>query len=540
MDHPLVGRQLANYRVERLIKRGGMAQVYYGWDLSLERPVAIKTLDDRYKNDPVYAERLVAEARAVASWRHPHIAQTYYAGSEGNLTFFVMEYIDGLDLAEIIASYAAEGRRPAAADALHIGRAVAGALDYAHEHHIVHRDVKPANIMVAADGQVFLMDFGLALDAQEDVAGAAFGTARYIAPEQARSAGAVPQSDIYSLGVVLYEMLAGRTPFDDPSPTSLIVQHITQPPPSPRAFNADLNEATEVVLLRALRKAPAERYAHGRELVAALQEALGPAGAEAESLTAFVAGRVAERQELQRPAAVPVALAGAARSGRERVSRLLALISPWLLLATCGLVTLLALAWWGTATLLARATTEGGSAGEGPAVAVPAEQNGAVPAEPVRDPAGLGAALADEAGAPPEEPVASSGRPVLFLYDSGSFYLWNPGPESITINHVAFEALDGAGAPAGFHFHGGNWAAYFPRVEPGKCVAIEIWRHPHLRPAQCQGYNAVLSPEETADSLFWLTRDHTPSFRLLWDGQEIARCATVPAPESSQCEVMVP
>lgn len=530
----IVGRQLANYHVEQLIKRGGMAQVYYGWDLSLERPVAVKTLVDGRQNDPAHAGRLVAEARAMATWRHPNIPQIYYAGSEDGLTFFVMEYIDGLDLAELLGTYVAEDRWPVTADALHIGRAVAAALDYAHEQNVVHRDVKPANIMVAADGHVFLMDFGLALNVQEGATGAAFGTARYIAPEQARGAGSVPQSDLYSLAVVLYELLAGAPPFDDPSPTSLVVQHITRPPPSPRTFNPELNEATATVLLRALRKAPHERYASGRELVTALEEAVAAAGTESESMAAFVAERVAARQPPQRPQAVPLAEASAARSGKMAVPSWLAAISPWFLLAGCGLFTVLAVTWLGIASLLARTPAEAGTTSQDTAEAAPVAESGTASVETAADPAASGA---EPEEAPPAGPAA------LLLYDQGSFYLWNPGPEPIPISAVAFEAVAGAGVPAGLYFDGGNWAAFFPRVEPGKCVAIEILRQAHLRPAQCQAYNAVLSPRETADILFWLPRDNTLHFRLLWQGQEIARCATAPAAEAgrpAECEVSLP
>jgi tRNA A-37 threonylcarbamoyl transferase component Bud32 len=542
MDDPLIGRQLANYRLERLIKRGGMAQVYYGWDLSLERPVAVKMLDDRYQDDPVYAERLVAEARAVAAWRHPHIAQTYYAGSDGALTYFVMEYVDGLDLAEILAGYAADGKRPAAADALHVARAVAAALDYAHERHVIHRDVKPANIMVAADGHLFLMDFGLALDASEKGPEPAFGTARYIAPEQARGAAAGPQTDLYSLGVVLYEMLAGAPPFDDPSPTSLMVQHVSQMPPSPRTFNPDLNEATEAVLLRALRKEPAERYGSGRDLVAALEAALAPSETETGTLAAFVAERVAGRQPPERPTIVSLEEAGAARSRSLALPAGLAALSPWLLLVGCGLLTLLTFTWLGVATLLARSpagdtVTTAPTHEPGPA----AEDRETPAEEPASDPAALGpepATAADGA-----EGATLPGRPALLFYDRHSFYLWNPNAEPLTIGPTSFEALDAGGAPAGIRFDGGNWAAFFAHVEPGKCVAIEIYGRPALRPPSCQGYNAVLTPSEATGPLFWLESGNVRHFRLLWEGEEMGRCAPVPEPANgspAQCEVSVP
>ena len=227
---PLIGRQLANYRVDRLIGRGGMAQVYYGWDVKLERPVAIKLIDVRYRDDPAYAERFVREARSVAKWRHENIVQIYYADDQDGLYYFAMEFIEGLSLRELLSQYAIEGELMPHDDVLRIGRAIAGALDYAHQRDVIHRDVKPANVMVAGDGRVILTDFGLAMDVQQGSLGEVFGSSHYVAPEQARrSADAVSQSDLYALGVVLYEVLTGVVPFDDPSPTSVAVQHLTQP-----------------------------------------------------------------------------------------------------------------------------------------------------------------------------------------------------------------------------------------------------------------------------------------------------------------------
>ncbi|MDX9991482.1 MAG: serine/threonine-protein kinase, partial [Anaerolineales bacterium] len=272
---PLLGRQLANFLIERVLGRGGMAQVYYGQDVKLQRPVAIKVIDARYRGKPAYAQRFVKEARAVARWRHENIIQIYYADDQDGLYYYAMEYIDGQDLASILAAYAAQGELMPAEDVLRIGRAIASALDYAHKHGVIHRDVKPSNIMVADDGRIVLGDFGLALDMQEGSSGEAFGTPHYISPEQARrSSEVVPQSDLYSLGVILFEMLTGVVPFDDPSPTSVALQHITQPPPAPRSLNPQLSEAVEAVLLKAIAKIPQERYQNGGALLAALAEAL--------------------------------------------------------------------------------------------------------------------------------------------------------------------------------------------------------------------------------------------------------------------------
>jgi serine/threonine protein kinase len=277
-DDPLIGRRIGNYSIERLLGRGGMASVYYGWDIKLARPVAVKVIDVRAGESQAYAERFVREARAVATWRHENIIQVYYADEQDGLYYYAMEYIDGLDLGELLAQYAADGELMADEDVLLVARAVAQALDYAHQQGVIHRDVKPSNVMVTREGRVVLTDFGLAMDAYQGSMGQVFGTAQYISPEQARSsAQAVPQSDLYAFGVMLYEMLTGARPFDDPSAAVVALQHITEPPRPPRELNPRLSDAVQDVLLKALSKSPQERYQSAAALVGALEAALEPA-----------------------------------------------------------------------------------------------------------------------------------------------------------------------------------------------------------------------------------------------------------------------
>ena len=138
---PLIGQQLANFRVERLLGRGGMGSVYYGWDIKLERPVAIKTINIRYRDNPAYAERFIKEARSMAAWRHPNILPVHYADNQDDVYYFVMEYVRGLDLEQLLKQYASENELPPHEDVLRIGRAVGEALDYAHSKGIIHRDV---------------------------------------------------------------------------------------------------------------------------------------------------------------------------------------------------------------------------------------------------------------------------------------------------------------------------------------------------------------------------------------------------------------
>ncbi|MCA9996770.1 MAG: serine/threonine protein kinase, partial [Anaerolineales bacterium] len=221
LTDPLVGQQLSSFRIDKIIKRGGMAQVYKGWDVMLERPVAIKVIDTRFRSNPSYAERFLREARAVATWRHEHIVQVYYADVQDGLYYFAMEYVDGMDLAEMLARYLADGLLMPQQDVLRIGEAVAKALAYAHQHGVVHRDLKPSNVMLDKRGEPIVTDFGLASrDAVTESglthSGLIIGSPAYMAPEQVDAAHDKigPRTDVYALGVILYQLLTGRRPFD--------------------------------------------------------------------------------------------------------------------------------------------------------------------------------------------------------------------------------------------------------------------------------------------------------------------------------------
>lgn len=286
---PLIGKTLANFRIDSRLGQGGMAVVYLGMDIQLERPVAIKLINAQFQGNPEYAERFVAEAKLVARWRHENIISVYYANQQDELYYFVMEHIDGATLEDLMHRYLQDGDLIPHLDVIRIGRAVASGLDYAHKQGVVHRDVKPANVMIDRDDRVVVMDFGLALDMGQGSMGQIFGTPHYVAPEQVRhSADASPQSDIYSLGIVMYEIVTGALPFDDPSATALAVQHLTEPPPPPRMINPAINHASEDVLLKALSKEPEDRYETATAFIDALETALFLPADESETVPAIV------------------------------------------------------------------------------------------------------------------------------------------------------------------------------------------------------------------------------------------------------------
>jgi serine/threonine protein kinase len=271
----LLTRQLDEYRLLSLLGRGGMARVYLGLDVRLRRYVAIKVIDLPHRGDPEYVRRFEREAQAVAQLEHPHIVRLYRYGEVGELLYMAMQYIEGADLGTVLATYSRDGELLPQQDAFSIVRDMAQALDYAHSRGVIHRDIKPSNIMLDKDGRAILTDFGLALFAEAETQGEIFGTPQYTAPEQVMSSAmVVPQSDLYSVGVILYEMFTGQLPFDDDDPLTLAVKHVNQTPPPPRQLNPTINPEVEQVILTALAKRPEERYQTGAELAEALSEAL--------------------------------------------------------------------------------------------------------------------------------------------------------------------------------------------------------------------------------------------------------------------------
>jgi serine/threonine protein kinase len=277
------GQNLGQYRLIEQIGRGGMATVFKAYQPSLDRYVAVKILSAQYASDPDFAERFRREAKAIARLRHPNILTVFDYGEEHGTTYIVMEFIDGQTLKHIL------GRPLELKKAAQLVTQVAGALQYAHEQGIVHRDVKPANILMTSEGRAVLSDFGIAkmmeITQQLTAAGVGIGTPEYMSPEQGMGKPTDHRSDIYSLGVVLYEMLTGRTPFSADTPYAIIYNHVNKPLPLPHTLNVDLPEAVERVALKALAKEPADRYQHANEMAEALNAAVkaadtvvGPAG----------------------------------------------------------------------------------------------------------------------------------------------------------------------------------------------------------------------------------------------------------------------
>lgn len=275
MTDSFIGREIDGYEIRALLGHGGMAQVYRAYDAKLNRYVAIKVIDPQSRNDADYRERFRREARAVAQLRHHNIVGVHRFDDKNGLYYMVMDYIEGADLRWLLQDYLANGELMPHHRVLEIITQVAAGLDYAHKKGVVHRDIKPSNIMLTLNGDAIITDFGLALTSTDNTQGTTFGSAHYIAPEQAiNSAGAVPQSDLYALGVTLYEILTGDVPFREGSSVQIAMAHVTEPPPSPQTINPALSTAFNPVLEKALAKEVKDRYQSGEALVTALKSAM--------------------------------------------------------------------------------------------------------------------------------------------------------------------------------------------------------------------------------------------------------------------------
>jgi len=283
MAEDLIGRTLGRYKITALVGQGGMATVYRATHPGLEQTVAIKVLHAHMATDPDMLGRFQQEARAVAALRHPNIVRVVDFDCIDDLYFMVMEYIDGLTLSEHLSDRAAGGRRLPAAEVLELFEPLCSAVDYAHGQGMIHRDIKPANVLLTAQGEPVLTDYGIAKIvgvAQHTATGTVMGSAYYMSPEQAQGIAVDGRTDIYSLGVMLFESLTGRVPYQGDTLATVLVKHITAPVPAVSPLNAELPPLIDGLMRVALAKDPGERFQTGQALAAALRRGLGPQAAQ--------------------------------------------------------------------------------------------------------------------------------------------------------------------------------------------------------------------------------------------------------------------
>jgi eukaryotic-like serine/threonine-protein kinase len=315
------------YQLGDLLGRGGMAEVHIGRDTRLGRTVAIKLLRTDLARDPSFQNRFRREAQSAASLNHPNIVAVYDTGEEplpdgsGVAPYIVMEYVQGETLRDVLRS----GRRLLPERSLEIAEGLLAALDYSHRHGIIHRDVKPGNVMLTPSGQVKVMDFGIARALADSAAtmtqtSAVLGTAQYLSPEQARGETVDARSDVYSAGCLLYELLTGRPPFTGDSPVSVAYQHVREYAVPPSQLDAEIPPSYDAVVMKSLAKDPAQRYQTAAEMAADLERArtgrpvaaaiLGTGAVITGTTTATIPGLGSDATQFLTPvAAAPVLLA---------------------------------------------------------------------------------------------------------------------------------------------------------------------------------------------------------------------------------------
>ncbi len=279
----LTGKTLGPYRIVEQIGLGGTATVYKAYQPSMDRYVALKVLSTHLSQDPTFVKRFRQEAKVVAKLEHLHILPVYDHGEEDGYLYLVMRFIKAGTLKDRLeAGFLSLG------EARHVVNQVGSALEYAHQLGVVHRDLKPSNVLIDTQDDCYLTDFGIAkmVEGTMGLTGSAvLGTPHYMAPEQSQSLEVDQRSDVYAMGVIIYEMVTGQLPFDADTPFAVVMKHITEPLPLPRSIKPDLPESVERVILRALAKDPADRYQRMRDLVTDFDQAVEAVPVEVRTAT---------------------------------------------------------------------------------------------------------------------------------------------------------------------------------------------------------------------------------------------------------------
>ncbi len=331
------------YSLKEKIGSGGMSDVYLADDLTLNRPVAVKILHPEFARDPSYIQRFRYEAQSAANLNHPNIVSVYDWGNEGDVYYIVMEYVEGRDLKELLREQGRLGPERAA----EITAEIAAALQFAHRHNLVHRDIKPHNVIITPTGQVKVMDFGIARAASGTgmtQTGVVMGTAQYLSPEQAQGLPVDGRSDIYSLGIVIYEMLTGRVPFDDENPLTVAYRQVRDDPVPPSVMDPSIPATMNSIVMKALAKNPANRYQTAQELKADLLRFLEGIPVTATPVMPVAASAVAPMSDISAPVMPTAAMPTAPQmpqEGRKTPAWVWGLVAGLGVLALIGIILLI-------------------------------------------------------------------------------------------------------------------------------------------------------------------------------------------------------
>lgn len=531
----LVGTHLKDgrYTLVRVIATGGMARIYEAVDHTLERTVAVKVLiPDRSgtEEDDTLMMRFKREASAVAQLNHPNIVQVYDYGEEpSGIYFIVMNLVRGKDLAQELGRLRRAGIKMDVGRAFKIMEQVASALDEAHKLGIIHRDIKPSNILIDSDDRVTLTDFGLLLrPATDSTFGTAFGTPRYISPEQAIASNKVtPQSDIYSLAVIFFEILTGKTPFNGETPMEIAIAHIHEPPPSVVALNDTIPPAVEIELFKALDKQPENRHRNSASFIYSMRKAFGMAIDDTPLVSFIPPSKPTKPEKLDEriaeiraavdnaraavapafnnpPSAASIPSPAPAKPEKQTSKRSRSPIkinrTP---LIIAGVVVLIVLVIG--AVLLLRQTE---------------------PTPPI-----VGELATDEATA---EVVVDTSIPILLIYDEFSFTVINMGERDAAINRITFQRADQDVTEIGSFVSGGS-------LSPGWCFRIRAQdRQMNLQPECRELRSEVTRPTGDAPSYFWRASATVTNFTALIDGAPVGQCVSVERSQSHICELSLP
>lgn len=280
MANNLIGKTISKrYIIEEMLGQGGMSAVYKGNDPNLKRVVAIKVIHPHLSSNPDFVQRFEEEAASVAQLRHHGIIQVYDFNRDDDLYYMILEFVPGETIQDHLKRLNDSGRKLSPTKAAEYMAGICDAVDYAHQRGMIHRDIKPANLMLTTTGQVILMDFGIAKivgGTRHTATGAVVGTAMYMSPEQIKGEQPDRRTDIYSLGVTLFEMVSGRPPFEAESAMTLMMMHINDPIPDPKKLNPDVPDALVAVIQKALAKDPNGRYQTAAQMAAALRNITSP------------------------------------------------------------------------------------------------------------------------------------------------------------------------------------------------------------------------------------------------------------------------